>query len=118
MKVKSVSMGKLRQFILEYKGFSVFVLFQALILCFAFAGLFGRAVEMEFDAGNLNIKDEAVVVNEDNSFYISGRNDEETFGRWIAGTEFDLSDGMYEVSMDYWSLLYDTEVGGNCEDGT
>lgn len=31
---------------------------------------------------------------------------------------FDLKEGMYEISLDYWSLLYDTEVGGNCEDIT
>ncbi|MDE7477892.1 MAG: YfhO family protein, partial [Lachnospiraceae bacterium] len=50
---------------------------------------------------------------------ITGRNDEETYGRWIAGTDlFDLKEGMYEVAVDYWSLLYDTEVGGNCEDST
>lgn len=94
------------------------MLFQALILCLAFAGLFGKAVRMEFDAGNMDIRDGKVVVNDDGSFYITGRNDEETYGRWIAGTEFDLREGMYEVSMDYWSLLYDTEVGDNCEDRT
>lgn len=119
MKVKSVLKDRIRQFVSEYKGFSAFVLFQVLILCFVSAGLFGKAVEMEFNGENLNIRDEKVVVNEDNSIYISCRNEEETFGRWIAGTDlFDLREGVYEVSVDYWSLLYDTEVGGNCEDNT
>jgi len=107
------------KFVLEHQGFSVFVLFQILILCYIVVGLFGRAVWMEFDAGSLMIKDEKVVVNDDNSFYITGRNDEETYGRWIAGSDlFDLRQGIYEISIDYWSLLYDTEVGGNCEDST
>ena len=82
-------------------------------------GLFGKAVTIELDAGNLEIRDEKVIVNDDHSFYISGWNDEDSYGRWIAGTGlFDLRQGMYEVSVDYESLLYNTEVGGNCEDKT
>lgn len=103
----------------QQKGFCVFWLFQLLILFWAFLGLFGKAVSMELDAGNLEITDEKVIVNTDKSLYVTGRNDAETYGRWIAGTSpFDLREGMYEVSVDYWSLLYDTEVGGNCEDVT
>lgn len=110
---------KIRQLGIEHKGFCAFIMFQILILCFVFAGLFGKPVAIKLDAGNLNIRDEKVIVNEDNSFYITGRNDEDHFGRWIAGTEpFSLKEGMYEVTVDYWSLLYDTEVGGNCEDIT
>jgi len=110
---------KIRQLGLEYKGFCVFVLFQALILCFSFVGFFKKPITIKLDAGNMTIRDEKVVINDDNSFYITGRNDAETFGRWIAGTEFfGLKEGVYEISVDYWSLLYDTEVGGNCEDMT
>lgn len=95
------------------------MLVQIIVLILAFSGLFGKAVQMELDGGNLEITDDKVVVNEDNCMYVTGRNDAETYGRWIAGTApFDLRDGMYEVSVDYWSLLYDTEVGGNCEDIT
>lgn len=119
LKVKSQLKNQISQFVSDYKGFSVFVLFQVFLLLFAFAGLFGKPVKMEFDAGNLNIRDEKVVVNEDQSIYVTGRNDEETYSRWIAGTDyFDLRDGMYEITIDYWSLLYDTEEGGNSEDST
>lgn len=106
-------------FIKQQKGFCFFLLLQIVILFFSFGGLFGRAVKIKLDAGNLQITDDKVVVNSDKSLYITGRNDAETYGRWIAGTDpFDLKEGVYEVSIDYWSLLYDTEVGGNCEDIT
>lgn len=117
--MKIETKDKIRQLGFAHKGFCFFIIFQILILCCVFAGIFGKPVTIKLDAGNINIKDEKVVVNEDNSFYITGKNDEENFGRWIAGTElFDLKEGMYEISLDYWSLLYDTEVGGNCEDIT
>lgn len=117
--MKIETKDKIRQLGFAHKGFCVFIIFQILILCCVFAGIFGKPVTIKLDAGNMNIRDEKVVVNEDNSFYITGKNDEENFGRWIAGTElFDLKEGMYEISLDYWSLLYDTEVGGNCEDIT
>ncbi len=110
---------QIKCFIEERRGYSIFILVQILILFCLIIGLFGKAVTIELDAGNLEIRDEKVIVNEDHSFYISGWNDEDSYGRWIAGTGlFDLRQGMYEVSVDYESLLYNTEVGGNCEDKT
>ncbi len=110
---------KIKCFIEERRGYSYFILFQILVLIFLMAGLFGKSVTMELDAQNLTIRDEKVVVNDDHSFYISGWEDVDSYGRWVAGTElFDLKEGMYEVSVDYESLLYNTEVGGNCEDKT
>lgn len=117
--MKTETKDKIRQLGLAHKGFCAFIVFQALILCFVFTGFFKKTVTVNFDAGNMNIRDEKVVVNEDNSFYVTGRNDAEPFGRWIAKTEpFTLKEGVYEIVLDYWSLLYDTEVGGNCEDIT
>lgn len=117
--MKTETKDKIRQLGLAHKGFCAFIVFQALILCFVFTGFFKKTVTVNFDAGNMNIRDEKVVVNEDNSFYVTGRNDAEPFGRWIAKTEpFALKEGVYEIVLDYWSLLYDTEVGGNCEDIT
>lgn len=110
---------QIKCFIEERRGYSIFILVQILILFCLIIGLFGKAVTIELDAGNLEIRDEKVIVNEDHSFYISGWNDEESYGRWVAGTGlFDLKQGMYEVRVDYESLLYNTEVGGNCEDKT
>ncbi len=110
---------QIKCFIEERRGYSIFILVQILILFCLIIGLFGKAVTIELDAGNLEIRDEKVIVNDDHSFYISGWNDEDSYGRWIAGTGlFDLRQGMYEVSVDYESLLYNTEVGGNCEDKT
>lgn len=110
---------QIKCFIEERRGYSVFILVQMLILFFLITDLFGKAVTMELDAENLDIRDEKVIVNEDHSFYIAGWNDEDSYGRWVAGTGlFDLKQGMYEVSVDYESLLYNTEIGGNCEDKT
>jgi len=110
---------QIKCFIEERRGYSIFILVQILILFCLIIGLFGKAVTIELDAGNLEIRDEKVIVNDDHSFYISGWNDEESYGRWVAGTGlFDLKQGMYEVRVDYESLLYNTEVGGNCEDKT
>ncbi len=110
---------QIKCFIEERRGYSIFMLVQSLILLCLIAGLFGKAVTIELDAQNLEIRDEKVIVNEDHSFYISGWNDETSYGRWVAGTGlFDLRQGMYEVSVAYQSLLYNTEVGGNCEDKT
>ena len=110
---------QIKCFIEERRGYSIFILVQILILFCLIIGLFGKAVTIELDAKNLEIRDEKVIVNEDHSFYISGWNDEESYGRWVAGTGlFDLKQGMYEVRVDYESLLYNTEVGGNCEDKT
>lgn len=109
----------MKKFVLEHKGFACFLLLQFLILLWALIGMFDKPVIIELTADNLEIYDEKVVVNDDQSVYITGRNDVETYGRWIVGSEpFDLQSGMYEVSINYWSLLYDTEVGGNCEDKT
>ena len=110
---------QIKCFIEERRGYSIFILVQILILFWLIIGLFGRAETIELDAGNLEIRDEKVIVNDDDSFYVSGWNDEDSYGRWVAGTDlFDLRQGMYEVSVDYESLLYNTEVGGNCEDKT
>lgn len=109
----------MKKFVLEHKGFAWFLFLQLCILLGSLTGMFGKPVNMELTADNLEIYDEKVVVNDDQSVYITGRNDAETYGRWIVGSEpFDLQSGMYEVSVNYWSLLYDTEVGGNCEDKT
>lgn len=109
----------MKKFVLEHKGFASFLFLQLCILLWSLTGMFGKLVNMELTADNLEIYDEKVVVNDDQSVYITGRNDAETYGRWIVGSEpFDLKSGMYEVSINYWSLLYDTEVGGNCEDKT
>ena len=101
---------QIKCFIEERRGYSIFMLVQSLILLCFIAGLFGKAVTIELDAQNLEIRDEKVIVNEDHSFYISGWNDETSYGRWVAGTGlFDLKQGMYEVSVAYQSLLYNTE---------
>ncbi len=97
---------QIKCFIEERRGYSIFMLVQSLILLCLIAGLFGKAVTIELDAQNLEIRDEKVIVNEDHSFYISGWNDETSYGRWVAGTGlFDLKQGMYEVSVAYQSLL-------------
>ena len=86
---------QIKCFIEERRGYSIFMLVQSLILLCFIAGLFGKAVTIELDAQNLEIRDEKVIVNEDHSFYISGWNDETSYGRWVAGTGlFDLKQGM------------------------
>lgn len=109
----------IRNWISEHKIFFGFLILQILLVIFLFAGLFGERVEMEFTAENLDIADEKVVVDENNALYITGKNDEEPFGRWIAGTQqFDLKGGMYEVAVSYRSLLYDTDEAANYENAT
>lgn len=101
------------------KGFGCFILLQLLILVWAFAGMFGKKVNMEFTAEKLEIYDDKVVIDDNHSLYITGREDAEPYGRWIAGSApFDLKAGMYGVEIHYRSLLYDNEDGGNCEDRT
>ncbi len=90
---------KIKCFIEERRGYSYFILFQILVLIFLMAGLFGKSVTMELDAQNLTIRDEKVVVNDDHSFYISGWEDVDSYGRWVAGTElFDLKDCLLYTS--------------------
>lgn len=110
---------KMKGFILGHKVFCGFILLQLFIFLFLLIGLFGECVEMRFDAETLSIADEKVVVSEDHSIYITGKNDAEPFGRWIAGTEqFDLKAGMYEIAVSYQSLLYDAAEAADYENET
>lgn len=117
--MKNSMSGHIKNFILKNKAFSVFLLLQLFILFFLFVRLWGKGLEIQFSAANLNITDEKVVVNEDDSIYITGKNDSEVFGRWIAETEpFNLRGGMYEIAVDYQSLLNDTDEEADCENTT
>lgn len=110
---------KIKGFIVGHRGFCTFILLQLFVLLFLLSGLFGEHVEMRFDAETLDIADEKVVVNEGNSIYITGKNDAEPFGRWIAGTEqFDLKGGMYEIAVSYQSCLYEAAEAANYENET
>lgn len=81
---------------------------------------FGRAVTYTLDHTNLIVEDSSVVTGEDGSFFVTGRNDEETFGRWIITSEpLKLPWGMYELTANYDSMLYTLDNnGGNGDDQT
>ena len=111
--------ANVKNFIFEHKTFDGFILLQLFLLFFLFVRLWGKGIEMQFNAANLNITDEKVAVNEDDSIYITGKNDSEVYGRWIAETDqFDLKGGMYEIAVDYQSLLYDTDEAMDYENIT
>ncbi len=111
--------ANVKNFIFEHKTFDGFILLQLFLLFFLFVRLWGKGIEMQFNAANLNITDEKVAVNEDASIYITGKNDSEVYGRWIAETDqFDLKGGMYEIAVDYQSLLYDTDEAMDYENIT
>lgn len=134
----------MKQFAKKYKGFTVFLIIEAAFLIFMFVTCFGKANNIQLSADKLIITDDKTVLEEyepkdsmmldantlvvyDNkantdinrSLYVSGRNDEQTYGRWIAGSEkLTVPAGMYEMEVKYYSLVYDNEVGGNSDDNT
>lgn len=108
--MKNEVSGHIKKLVLKNKVFMGLLLLQALILFLLFINLFCERTKMLFDASNFEIADEKVISNQDNSIYITGKNDTEPFGRWIAGTEpFDVRGGMYEVSIKYQSRLSDVK---------
>lgn len=84
------------------------------------ASSFGRQVAYVLDKETLIVKDPSVVTDEDGAFFITGRNDAETFSRWIMSSEpLRMPCGMYELEANYDSVLYELEnSGGNCDDST
>lgn len=134
----------MKQFIRKYKGFTYAVIAEVLFLLCAAAALFGKVSSIEIPAEKLVISDEKAVLvdyepkdsmmldantllvydNKANkgaskTLYVSGRNDTEPCGRWIAGSgPLTIDPGMYEMEVKYYSLVYDNEVGGNSDDCT
>lgn len=111
----------MKEFIGKYKGFSIAVGFEILIIIFFLISCIGKPVSYTLDASNLSVIDQAVTYSEEKgSLYITGKNDAEPFGRWIIeSTPLTLRPGMYEMKAVYNSYLYDLDNGGgNCDDLT
>ena len=111
---------KWKDFAFQYKGFTIVVVFEVIMLLVMIAASLGKPATYVLDKSNLIVKDTAVTTNTDGSFFITGRNDTEPFGRWIISSEkLKLPHGMYELTVHYNSVLYDMENGGgNCDDMT
>lgn len=111
----------MKEFIGKYKGFSIAVGFEILIIIFFLISCIGKPVSYTLDASNLSVIDQAVTYSEEKgSLYITGKNDAEPFGRWIIeSAPLTLRPGMYEMKAVYNSYLYDLDNGeGNCDDYT
>lgn len=134
----------MKQFVKKYKGFTYAVIAEAIFLLCLVAASFGKINKIQLPAEQLVISDEKAVLEDykpkdsmmldantllvyDNkankgavkSLYVSGRNDAEPYGRWIAGSgPLTVAPGMYELEVKYYSLVYDNEVGGNSDDQT
>lgn len=111
----------MKEFIGKYKGFSIAVGFEILIIIFFLISCIGKPVSYTLDASNLSVIDQAVTYSEEKgSLYITGKNDAEPFGRWIIeSAPLALRPGMYEMKAVYNSYLYDLDNGGgNCDDLT
>lgn len=134
----------MKQFTRKYKGFTYAVIFEIIfILCLTVSSV-GKAKQVQLPADKLVITDPKAVVqdydpidsmmldantlvvydnkansDEKKSLYISGRDDAEPYGRWIAEIgPLIVAPGMYELEVNYYSLVYDNECGGNSDDMT
>jgi hypothetical protein len=134
----------MKRYISKYKGFFVAIIIEVLIVLIIGISSIGKVTEIELNADNIEIYDDKAVIdnyepvdsltldentlvvydnkatqNIDKSIYISGRNDEETFSRYILGsTPLELPAGMYEIEVKYYSLLYNNETAAKNDDYT
>lgn len=132
----------MKQFARKYKGFTYAVIAEVIFLLCLVAASFGRINHIQLPAEQLVVSDGNAVLedyrpkdsmmlntntlvvydNKENkdtvkSLYVSGRNDAEPYGRWIAGSgPLTVTPGMYELEVKYYSLVYDNENGGNSDD--
>lgn len=110
----------IKNFRQQYRGFSVVVLLEFVWLMVLIVASLGKRAVYELDYHNFIIKDPEVVTDENGVMSVTGRNDEEAFGRWIITSDkLDIPHGMYEMDVNYCSMLHDMDNGGgNCEDAT
>ena len=115
-----IKLEKWKDLARQYQGFTIVVIAEIIVLLVMIAASLGKPATYVLDKSNLIVKDTAVTTNTDGSFFITGRNDTEPFGRWIISSEkLKLPHGMYELTVHYNSVLYDMENGGgNCDDMT
>lgn len=134
----------MKQFVKKYKGFTYAMIAEVIFLLCLVASSFGKISEIQLSADQLIVSDEKAVLEDyspkdsmmlnansllvydnkankgtEKSLYVSGRNDAEPYGRWIAGSgPLTVAHGMYDLEVRYYSLVYDNEVGGNSDDKT
>lgn len=105
--------NKIIEYAKIYKGFSIFLIIQAVFMIILIASSFRKVTRYELDSDNLIVTDKSVVAAEDGTFYVTGRNDEEPFARWLMTSDkIYLPYGVYELEANYNSLLYELENGG------
>jgi hypothetical protein len=135
---------KIRKFAKQYKGFTIVCIIE--IIAILLMGILSIRSNTEYnlnadnlviyssdvtiqdyepvdsmllDANTLVVYDNKESKNIEKSLFITGRNDENPYGRWIIGSgPLTVTPGVYELEIKYYSLLYDNEVGGNSEDAT
>lgn len=134
----------MKQFARKYKGFTYAVIIEIIFILCLTASSLGKTKQIQLPADKLIITDEKAVLEDYNptdsmmldantlvvydnkangdakkSLYISGRDDVETYGRWIAESGLlSVAPGMYELEVKYYSLVYNNENGGNSDDIT
>ena len=112
--------NKIIEYAKIYKGFSIFLLIQFVFMIILIASSFRKVTRYELNSDNLVVTDKSVVTAEDGTFYVTGRNDEEPFARWLMTSDkIYLPYGVYELETNYNSLLYELENGGvSCSNAT
>ncbi len=139
-----MNIENIRSFVQQYKGFSIAVGVEILLLIIVIILSIGRSTNITLNADNLVIYDDKVTVDDykpvdsimldantlvvydnketngvEKSLYITGRNDGYHYGRWIIGSgPLNVKPGVYELQVMYYSLLYDNEAGGSSENAT
>ncbi|MCD8039703.1 MAG: hypothetical protein LUE96_11565 [Lachnospiraceae bacterium] len=134
----------IRGIVKKYKGFTCAAALEIAFICLLAAASFGKAEEITLDADNLIICDDSVTVDEyrevdslqisedtlvvyDNkskggsgkSLYASAQNDTEPFARYIAESgKLTAAPGVYELEVQYYSLMRDNENSADCDDST
>lgn len=133
----------MKEFFINHKKYSLLVFCEIIIIFAVLLGVFGKSCDYHLNADNLVIRDDKVIIDDytnveatylnentfalyDNkshleedakSLYITGRNDEETYGRWIAGSEpLSLRPGTYEIEVRYLGLVNNNDIAANSDD--
>ena len=105
--------NKIIEYAKIYKGFSIFLIIQFIFMIILIVSSFRKVTRYELNSDNLIVTDKSVVTAEDGTFYVTGRNDDEPFARWLMTSDkIYLPYGVYELEANYNSLLYELENGG------
>lgn len=101
----------------QYKGFSIVLALEIVVLVIMFIMSFKRSFHYILDNENLIVNDSSVYTDENGALAVTGINDEQTFSRYmLTSDKLPIPWGMYELKVNYNTIRGDLEYSENsCE---